>query len=148
MMSSAAILSPRLGLKETRVPRPIPPLRVLLVDDNGLVAKLLAMLLRLDGHEVRIVDSGFAALSCVPMYQPQVILLDINLPDMSGYEIASRLRGREDSKDIFLAAVTGYGRKEDGDDFRLAGFDCHLVKPVDAGELRRLLASVAGCPDE
>jgi CheY-like chemotaxis protein len=119
------------------------PLRVLLVDDNRYVAELLAVLLRLDGHDVQIARDGLTALEFVPAYRPEVVLLDIELPGMSGYEVACRLRAREDTKHIFLAAVTGYGLKDDRDQSREAGFDCHLVKPVEPTMLRRLLALAA-----
>jgi CheY-like chemotaxis protein len=119
------------------------PLRVLLVDDNRHVAAFLAVLLQSDGHDVCTARDGVAALRCVRAYRPEVVLLDIGLPGMSGCEVACRLRAREDTKHIFLAALTGYGRKDECDPFPEAGFDCHLVKPVELAELRRLLASVA-----
>ena len=124
------------------------PLRVLLVDDHHLVAKVMAVLLRLDGHDVHIANDGAAALRHVDKCRPGVIFLDIGLPGMNGYEVAKRLRAREDTREIFLAALTGYGRAEDREQFRKAGFDDHLIKPVDFVDLRRMLTSVANTRKE
>jgi CheY-like chemotaxis protein len=115
------------------------PLRVLLVDDNRALAELTAVLLRSDGHDVHIACDGPSALECVPAYRPDVIFTDISLPGMSGCTLASTLRAREETKHIFLAAVTGYALE----DYPEADFDCHFAKPVDPDVLRRLLADVA-----
>ena len=123
--------------------RHVRPLRVLLVDDNRHVAEFLAVLLRSDGHDVCVAADGVAALAVVRTHRPEVILLDIGLPGMNGYEVARRLRAWEEAKHIFLAALTGYGRRDHADPCPEAGFDCHLVKPVEPADLRRLLASVA-----
>lgn len=119
------------------------PLRVLLVDDNRYLAELLAVLLRSAGHHVQVAYDGLAALECVRAYRPEVVLLDIHLPGISGYEVASRLRAREDTKHLFLAALTGDGLKDGFDQSRETDFDCHLAKPLEPRVLRRLLASVA-----
>jgi CheY-like chemotaxis protein len=123
-------------------------LRVLLVEDDQLVAKLLGVLLRLDGHDAQVARDGPAALRHVQVCRPDVILLDIALPGMDGYEVAGRLRACDDTKQIFLAALTGYGRKEDREQSGEAGFDHHLVKPVDFVDLRRMLTSVANSRKE
>jgi CheY-like chemotaxis protein len=119
--------------------RAVRALRVLLVDDNRCLAELTAMLLRSDGHSVEIAGDAASALECVRAYQPEIIFTDIKLPGMSGCTLASRLRASEDTKHVFLAAVTGYPLE----DYHEAGFDCHLVKPVEPIVLRRLLLSVA-----
>jgi len=116
---------------------------VLLVDDNRYLAELLAVLLRSDGHDVHIARDGLAALDCVRTYRPEVVLLDLQLPVMSGYEVACRLRACEDTNHIFLAAVTGYRWEDDCDQSHNAAFDCHLVKPVEPTMLRSLLAFAA-----
>jgi CheY-like chemotaxis protein len=114
-------------------------LRVLIVDDNPYLSELMAVLLRSDGHEVHIARDGARALELVRAYPPAVVLLDIDLPVMNGYEVASRLRAGEDTRHIFLAAVSGYVQN-DRDDTHDPVFDCYLVKPVDPEQLRRLLA--------
>ena len=122
---------------------PVRPLRVLLVDDNRYVAELMAVLLRSDGHDVYVARDGLAALESVQACRPEVVLLDLELPVMNGYEVASRLRAREDTKHIFVAAVTGHPQDEDRDPRHEAGFDCYLVKPVEPEVLLRLVASAA-----
>jgi signal transduction histidine kinase/DNA-binding response OmpR family regulator len=115
--------------------------RVLVVDDNADSADTLAMLARLDGHEVRTAQTGAAALEVAQAFRPDVVLLDIGLPGMDGYEVARQLRAGAAGAPILLAAVTGYGQEADRNRSRQAGFDLHLVKPVEPEVLRRLLAS-------
>jgi signal transduction histidine kinase len=116
------------------------PLRILVVDDNQDAAESLALLLGLQGHKVRTAVDGPAALEIARNFHPNVILLDIGLPKMDGYQVARRLREDERMRDVFLAAMTGYGQDEDRRRTRDAGFDCHLVKPVDPETLEDLLA--------
>ncbi len=113
--------------------------RVLVVDDNQDVANSFAMLLNAMGHEVRVVYDGAAALEAVPDFQPDVILLDIGLPRMDGYEVARRLRAQYPTERLRLAAVTGYGQAADRERGREAGFDYHLVKPVTPEALEKVL---------
>jgi two-component system CheB/CheR fusion protein len=114
-----------------------PARRILVVDDNQDSAEGLAMLLEIYGHEVRIAFSGPEALDAARTFLPDVVLLDIGLPGMDGYEVARQIRaGRKDCR---LVALTGYGQEEDRQRSRDAGFDHHLVKPVDLEELRRVL---------
>jgi CheY-like chemotaxis protein len=101
----------------------------------------LAILLRLHGHEVRTAYDGPSALAVAAEYAPQVVLQDIGLPGMSGYELARKLRQRPTTAGSLLVAVTGYGQAEDLHRSREAGFNHHLVKPVDFNELSSLLAS-------
>jgi two-component system CheB/CheR fusion protein len=122
---------------------PVRPLRVLLVDDNRYVAELMAMLLRSDGHDVYVACDGLAALESAQTHRPEVVLLDLQLPVMNGYEVARRLRAGEDTKHIFLAAVTGHPQDDDRDPRHEADFDCYLVKPVEPDVLRMLVASAA-----
>jgi len=114
--------------------------RVLLVEDNLDAAESLGELLRIWGHEVTMAHDGAAALRAVPEARPEVVLLDIGLPGMDGYEVASRLRATPGLAGLRLIAVTGYGQESDRRRARLAGFDHHLVKPVDLDRLRALLA--------
>jgi two-component system CheB/CheR fusion protein len=130
-----ALTPPELGPPERAAqPQPLTAgpakSRVLVVDDNVDGADSLAILLRLDGHEVSLAHDGLAALDLAEAFRPEVILLDIGLPGMDGYEVAKRLRTRHETKNTVLVAVTGYGRDEDRSRSRDAGFDHHLVKPV------------------
>jgi CheY-like chemotaxis protein len=119
------------------------PRRVLIVDDNRDATETLEMLLQLWGYEVRSVHSGLSALEVAPEYRPEVVLLDIGLPGMSGYDVAQRLREVPGFSDVVLVAVTGYGQDNDRSRSREAGFDHHLVKPVEPDKLQALIASVS-----
>jgi PAS domain S-box-containing protein len=114
--------------------------KVLVVDDSVDTADSLAMLLSLDGYEVRTAHDGIAALSAAREFAPEVVLMDIGLPGADGYEVAQRIRGEESLHDVLLIAMTGYGEEEARARSRQAGFDHHLVKPVDVSELKALLA--------
>jgi CheY-like chemotaxis protein len=115
--------------------------RVLVVEDNVDAALTLVDLLRIWGHEVCCVHDGPAAVEIAQGYRPEVVLLDIGLPGMDGYEVARRLRGVPETREALLVAVTGYGQESDRARSREAGFDHHLVKPVDLDGLRRLIGS-------
>jgi signal transduction histidine kinase/methanogenic corrinoid protein MtbC1/ActR/RegA family two-component response regulator len=116
--------------------------RILLVDDNVDAAESLAMLLRLLGHEVAVAHDGPAALREADAQRPEVVLLDIGMPRMDGYEVARRLRERPGPGQAVLVALTGWGQEEDRRRSREAGFDHHLVKPVELSALQKLLAQV------
>ncbi|HEY1379601.1 MAG TPA: response regulator [Gemmataceae bacterium] len=118
-------------------------LRVLVVDDNVDGAESLARLLRLGGHEVRLAHDGPAALTTAGEFRPEAVVLDIGLPGMDGFQVARRLRDAADTKGAVIVAVTGYGREEDRVRSREAGFDHHLVKPVDVDTLCDLLAAAS-----
>jgi PAS domain S-box-containing protein len=120
---------------------PAGPLRILVVDDNAPAAKLLGRLLeRLGGHEIRIAHDGEAALVEAEAFRPDLVLLDIGLPRMDGFEVARRLRERPGFSDVLLVALTGYGTAEDRRRSLEAGFDEHLVKPPGVEMLRTVLA--------
>jgi two-component system, sensor histidine kinase len=123
-----------------RPPLRINPKRILVVDDNADAANTLAELLRLDGHEAQTVHSAKAALESIGKYGPDVVLLDIGLPEMDGYQVAERIR--ETSRGIRLIALTGYGQAEDVARTRAAGFDVHMVKPVDFDVLQRAMGAI------
>jgi signal transduction histidine kinase/CheY-like chemotaxis protein len=114
--------------------------RVLVVDDNIDAAHGLAMLLRLLGHAVEVAQDGATALAIAQNWLPEIVLLDIGLPGMDGYEVARRLRQQPAMHDALLVALTGYGQEEDRRRSHEAGFDQHLVKPVDTNALQELLA--------
>jgi PAS domain S-box-containing protein len=118
-------------------------LRVLVVDDNVDSADSMAMLLSLDGYEVRTAFDGPGALAEALEFHPQVILLDIGLPGMDGYEVARRIRELPGVRDTLMIAITGYGQDDDRARSRAAGFDHHLVKPVDPDTLSALLETMA-----
>jgi two-component system CheB/CheR fusion protein len=115
------------------------PKRILVVDDNADGAELLAAVLQTDGHDVVIAHNGSEALRLAAEHHPEVVLLDIGLPGMDGYEVAGRLRSNPELAGTRLVAITGYGQPEDRQRSREAGFDHHLVKPVDPGAIKRVL---------
>jgi PAS domain S-box-containing protein len=117
-----------------------PQRRILVVDDNVDGAESLAMLLKTEGHEVRVAHDGPAALAAIDADPPELVFLDIGMPVMSGYEVAQRLRQRPGLENLRLVAMTGWGQEEDRRRSQEAGFDQHLVKPVELDVLRKLLA--------
>jgi PAS domain S-box-containing protein len=124
----------------------VPPRRVLVVDDNVDAAQTLALMLRALGHEVRTAHDGPAALREAELLRPEVVLLDIGLPRMDGYEVARRLRETEGLGQPLLVALTGYGQEEDRRRAAAAGFDVHLVKPADPQTVERLVAHLRPTP--
>ena len=118
------------------------PLRVLVDDDYADAAAVLALMLRLDGHEVRTAGDGRSALREVAADPPDVVFCDIGLPDMDGYEVARRVRETIGPGRTALVALTGRGSDEDRARSRAAGFDHHLVKPVDPQEVEDMLRMV------
>jgi CheY-like chemotaxis protein len=114
----------------------------LIVDDNRDAADSLALLMELEGHEVSTVYSAQAALQQAPTFMPSVVLLDIGLPEMDGYEVARRMRSMPELRGVKLVAVTGYGQPEDRRRTRDAGFDDHLTKPVDLSNVERTIAGL------
>jgi CheY-like chemotaxis protein len=121
-------------------------LRVLVVDDSVDSAESMAMVLEMSGHEVRQAHSGEQALGAVREFRPDAVLMDIGMPDLSGYEVAERLRSAPDTREVALIAMTGYGQKADRERSAAAGFDHHLVKPLDFDKLNEVLASFARVP--
>ena len=119
---------------------PCSPRRILLVEDNADAAELLAMMLEMDGHEVVVAHSGTTALEMAGPYCPDVVLLDLGLPGMDGYEVAARLRKLPACAATLLVAVTGYGQEDDRQRTAESGFAHHLVKPIEVEDLRRVLA--------
>jgi CheY-like chemotaxis protein len=113
--------------------------RVLVVDDNRDAAEVLAETLRVYGHEARLAFDGPGALDVAASFHPEVALLDIGLPVMDGYELARRLRELPEGRSMRLIAVTGYGQESDRRRSREAGFDRHLVKPIDVTTLDSLI---------
>lgn len=118
-------------------------LRLLVVDDNVDAANSLAMLLRLKGHQVRIAHDGPSAIEAAEAHCPDLVFLDIGMPGMDGYEVARRLREDSQLRGATLAAVTGWGQQDDRRRSAEAGFDHHLVKPVDTATIDALLNGIS-----
>jgi PAS domain S-box-containing protein len=116
------------------------PARILLVEDNVDAAEALAELLRLWGHEVEIAHDGATAVQAAQTARPDVVLLDIGLPGMDGYQVAGALRSLGELQGALIVALTGYGQESDRQRAAVAGFDHHLIKPVDLEELRKLIS--------
>jgi two-component system CheB/CheR fusion protein len=117
--------------------------RVAIVDDNKMQAQTLAMLLEIMGYEVRTAHDGQTGLQLISDFDPQAALIDIGLPGTDGYDVARRLRGLERHKGMLLIAQTGWGRQEDREQSRAAGFDHHLAKPIDHEQLAKILTQAA-----
>lgn len=124
-------------------PRTPRPLRVLVVDDVTATATSMAALMRLWNHSVETAHDGFAALDKVRSFQPDVVLTDLGMPQMSGYRFAEELRRSSAAQETMLVAVSGYAQQPDRERSRLAGFSCHLSKPVDPAELKMILEDAA-----
>ena len=120
--------------------------RILVVDDLNDAAASLALVCELYGAEARVARNGLEALTVGASFLPDVVLMDISMPHMDGYEAARRMRGESWGKDVVLIALTGWGRQGDIDAARAAGFDGHLLKPVGAEALVELISSLRRSP--
>ncbi len=128
------------GPDEGEHARTVPPRRrVLVVDDHVDAAESLAMLLRIQGQEVWVAHDGPGALEATRAFRPDIVFLDIGMPVMDGYEVCRRLRQHECNTQVVLIALTGWGQDEDRRRSQEAGFNGHLVKPVDPATLYPLL---------
>jgi CheY-like chemotaxis protein/two-component sensor histidine kinase len=124
-----------------------PKRRILVVDDNRDSVESLAMMLRMMGNEVRTAFDGIEAVDAAGTFNPEVILLDIGLPRLNGFDAARRIRGQEGGKNMVIVALTGWGQKEDRRRSQEAGFDHHIVKPVDPATLEKLLVGLEDSHD-
>ncbi|MCG2593589.1 response regulator [Ramlibacter sp. XY19] len=146
-------LPARIGVPGRAVPAPAAPARVapqkhaasriLVVDDLAASAETLMTLLEMEGFEVKIAHEGQAALAMAREFRPDVVLLDIGLPGMNGFEVAHGLRNQDESRDALLIALTGYGEAESRNRSAQAGFDFHMTKPADVNLLLSMLADPA-----
>ncbi|MDQ7980148.1 response regulator [Paraburkholderia sp. SARCC-3016] len=118
--------------------------RVMIVDDSVDGAESMSVLLEMLGHEVRVVYDGASALSAAPEFKPEVVILDIGLPDLDGYQVARALRLQPETAGALLIALTGYGQESDRQRTRAAGFDHHLVKPASLEDVERVIATDSG----
>jgi CheY-like chemotaxis protein len=116
--------------------------RILVVDDNTDVTETMTMLLETVGHHTAFAHDGAQALAAAETYRPQVVILDIGLPDMNGYEVARQLRARSGGSALFLIAATGWGQDADRARARDAGFDLHMTKPIDFSKLQEVIATL------
>ncbi len=116
--------------------------RILIIDDNAAAADSLAMLLESMGHDVSVAPDGISAITAARQLSPRVAFVDIDLPGINGYEIARRLRREYSAEQMLLVAATGYSEDERQVRWRDAGFDYHLAKPIDIGDLESILASL------
>jgi CheY-like chemotaxis protein len=140
-------------LAEEDVPPPAPegelgpatprPRRILVVEDNADARETLSVLLRLSGHEVETSEDAAGGLEKLAAFAPDVMLVDIGLPGMDGYDLARRVRARPEARGVALIALTGYGQVEDRRRAQAAGFDRHLTKPVDPDRLEKVLGEIA-----
>jgi len=117
--------------------------RVLLIDDNLDAAESLAQLLALSGHDARTAVDGVTGLRVAAEFEPEVVFCDLGLTGMSGYEVAKALRELPHGRDVVLVALTGYGQPGDREKTAKAGFDAHLVKPVDPAVIESFLDDYA-----
>jgi CheY-like chemotaxis protein len=118
-------------------------MRVLIVEDNRDTARTLQLVLRRYGHEVEVAHTGRAGVEAARAWQPDVLLCDLGLPEMDGFEVAAALRQDPTTTDLRMIAITGYGRPEDRLRSQEAGFELHLTKPVDPRDLQLLLADAS-----
>jgi signal transduction histidine kinase len=144
LLAARESLQPGPGESDDR--QPCSPCRILVVDDNKDGANSLAMMLRLMGHETWTAYDGLEALTAAAAFRPDVVLLDIGLPKVNGYEVARRLREEPWGAGMVLIAQTGWGKEEDKYRSKEAGFNFHMVKPVDPAALEKLLAGLLLAP--
>jgi CheY-like chemotaxis protein len=128
---------------QVNVARPpaVSPRRILVVDDNADAANSLAMLLEHQGHEVSTAHDGAEALVKARKLRPHVVFLDLGMPRMGGLEAAAYLRSSSNGEPMTLVALTGWGQQQDHQRTRAAGFDWHLLKPIDPNDLAKVLSS-------
>jgi CheY-like chemotaxis protein len=142
----AAISKDRLPTPVESPEFPLCGLHAVLVEDITDIRRVTQRLLRSMGCEVAAAEDGLAAIETIAQVRPDVALIDIGLPEMDGYEVARRVRARSELDPVKLVAVTGFGQEEDRRKAMEAGFDAHLVKPVDVGEMRRILCLLGNRP--
>ena len=120
-----------------------PKRRILIADDNVDAAQSLAMLLELNGHEIRTAHDGLEALHVAESFRPEIAFLDIGMPGLTGYELAQRIRAQAWGARVALVAITGWGHDEDKRRAAAAGFDHHLTKPVSVQQVREIVSGAA-----
>lgn len=121
--------------------------RILIVDDNLEGAEILSIMLEHFGHDVRITARGEKALEIVDAFRPHLVLLDLDMPRLNGFETCRLLREKPGGGDMVIAALTGWERDEDRERTREAGFDMHLTRPLDPDTMRRILEELPPVPE-
>ncbi|KQY50373.1 hypothetical protein ASD14_11670 [Lysobacter sp. Root494] len=145
-MAKPATDAPATAISTQPAPRGNSGCSVVVVDDNVDAARTIALALEIAGHEVSVCHTATAAFAMAAHGPASVYIIDIGLPDMPGYDLAQQLRRHPGTAHATLIALTGYGRPEDRERSKEAGFDRHLVKPVDVGELTDLMDAISSCP--
>ena len=135
--------NPMADFKPSVTHTPVRRFKILVVDDNYDSALSLAMMLSIMGHDTRTAHDGESAVDTAESFQPEVILRDIGLPKLNGYEVAQRIREKPWGAAMYLIAVTGWGQDEDRQRSSEVGLNQHMVKPVEPSALEKLLASLA-----
>ncbi len=135
-------LADRASSSEPGRPRPAEPRRILVIEDNVDAAEVLSSLLEIDGHTVEVAHDGTSGIRIAREHRPDIVLCDLGLPDVSGYEVARALKQDAALRSTLLAAVSGYAAPEDVSRARTAGFDVHIAKPIAIDRLRGLLATL------
>jgi CheY-like chemotaxis protein len=118
--------------------------RILVVDDERDGAESLAVLLRVDGYNAETAYDGVEAVRIAATCQPHLVILDISMPEIDGFDVADKLRAQRWARDLRIVAVTGWNRTDDHERARAAGFDAYLLKPVDYGRLQAIVRSLLG----
>jgi len=136
-----------LTTSDEKSPTPETRQRVLVVDDNKDSAQTLAMMLKIMGNDIRTAHDGLEAVEKAQEYLPNVILLDLGMPKLNGYDVCRRIREEAWGSSMVIIALTGWGQAEDRQRTKEAGFDHHLVKPVDVAKLQELLGEAAKRPE-
>jgi CheY-like chemotaxis protein len=126
--------------------RPAAPRRILVVDDNRDITETVSEVLQMIGHQTRTAHDGHAALAAAAEFTPDLVLLDLGLPEMSGHEVARKLRELPGGRELTIIALTGWGEHGDATRAREAGFDGHLVKPAGIDTLRELVGDASAAP--
>ncbi len=124
------------------------PLKIVVVEDNRDVAEMLKLTLEVAGHDVAVAHAGPDALAAVRAHAPHVVLCDLGLPGMSGFDVARTLKADPAAREVRVVALTGSGRPEDREASELAGFDAFLMKPVDPQVLEQTLATLLDARDQ
>jgi len=139
-------VEPVLSAAEPPAPAVSGRLRILVIEDNDDGREMLRTMLELHGHEVRVASTGVEGIAEARRWRADVVLLDVGLPDLDGYEVARRLHAERETAHAKLVAITGYGQAEDEQRAYRAGIDVHVTKPVEPQELLRILAEVTRTP--
>jgi DNA-binding response OmpR family regulator len=130
-------------VEEDTMPKIIKGRRVLIIEDDALIAESMRMVLEDEEHIVETADTGEEGIAVTKIFKPEILLCDVGLPGMSGYDVARAIRAAPPVRNMYLIAMTGYGREQDRVLAKEAGFDLHLIKPVNTKQLIALIVGVS-----